>query len=128
MYDISVPKVTTLYSVVVPGTPGSQSTQICRYDDGTSDTLELPMASTAFISGKNMFEGLAKEYKSVAVRGRVKYAPYPFVWISKARTHETGLGIVYEGKELPLEELPEWSEEKVKVLPMVSPFLSVPFI
>jgi hypothetical protein len=31
----------------------------------------------------------------------------------------TGLGILSEGKELPLEELPGWSEDGFKVLPMV---------
>lgn len=125
LYDLSPPKVTTLYSVVTPScsSPSSNSNsthQTCLYDDGTSDKLDLPTASTVFISGKNMFEGLEKEYRSVAVRGRVKYAPWPYVWMSTARAHETGLGIVCEGREVPFEELPEWREEKIKVLPFVS--------
>lgn len=121
LYDLSPPKVTTLYGVVVPGSESPGTTlQTCRYDDGTSDTLDVPTASTVFISGKNMFEGLEREWRSVAVRGRVRYAPYPYVWMSTARAHETGLGIVCEGREVPLEELPEWKEERVKVLPFVS--------
>lgn len=40
--------------------------------------------------------------------------------MSQAKAHSTGLAIECEGKELPLEKLPEWQDEKVKVLPMVS--------
>lgn len=32
----------------------------------------------------------------------------------------TGLGIESEDLELPLENLPEWEQEKVKVFPVVS--------
>lgn len=67
-----------------------------------------------------MFEDLSPEEKSLAVRTKVRYAPHPYVWMSKARSNEMGLGLVSEGKELPLEELPEWEESKIKTLPMVS--------
>lgn len=43
------------------------------------------------------------------------------MWMSKAHALPTGLGIEDEGLELPLEELPEWEESKVKVFPMVRP-------
>ncbi|KAJ4496919.1 hypothetical protein C8R41DRAFT_236503 [Lentinula lateritia] len=36
LYDLSPPRVTTLYAVRVPEGPN----QICRYDDGTGDGLE----------------------------------------------------------------------------------------
>ncbi len=35
------------------------------------------------------------------------------------------LGIESEGLELPLEELPEWSEDKLKILPVVRLFASL---
>ncbi len=45
LYDLSPPKVTTLYAIRVPQGPK----QTCRYDDGTGDTLPVPLGTTAFI-------------------------------------------------------------------------------
>ena len=115
LYDLNPPKVTTLYGLTVP----AGEKQVCRYDDGTGDELEVPLGTTAFVSGRTMFDILPKELKSLAVRAKVKYAPHPYVWMAPAHAMSTGLGIESEGLELPLEELPEWSEEKRKILPVV---------
>jgi hypothetical protein len=117
LYNLSPPKVTTLYSVKVPG--GERQT--VRYDDGTSDELEVPLGTTAFVSGATMFDILPRELKSLAVRTKVKYAPHPYVWMAPARALATGLGITSDGLEMPLNELPEWEESKVKTYPVVSP-------
>ncbi|KAK4687520.1 xanthine dioxygenase, partial [Tremellales sp. Uapishka_1] len=114
LYALSPPKVTTLYAVKVP----SGDEQTCRYDDGTGDEVKVPLGGTVFVSGKNMFDILPAELKSLAVRTKVKYAPHPYVWMSKAHALPTGLGIENEDLELPLEELPEWEESKVKLFPM----------
>lgn len=66
-----------------------------------------------------MFEILPPELKSLAVRSKVRYAPHPYVWMAPARSNTTGLGLLTEDKELPLNELPEWSEDKIKSFPMV---------
>lgn len=115
LYDLSPPKVTTLYGVTVPQGPH----QTVRYDDGTGDELEVPLGTTAFVDGKNMFDILPPELKSVAVRTRVRYAPHPYVWMAPAHALPTGLGIMAEGLEMSYDELPPWEESKVKVLPMV---------
>ena len=115
LYDLSPPKVTTLYGISVPQGPK----QVCRYDDGTGDELEVPLGTTAFVSGKTMFEILPPELKSLAVRSRAKYAPHPFVWMAPARAKSTGLGIETEGLEMSLDELPPWDESKIQVLPLV---------
>ncbi|KAJ3851003.1 hypothetical protein EV368DRAFT_66113 [Lentinula lateritia] len=102
LYDLSPPRVTTLYAVRVPEGPN----QICRYDDGTGDELEVPLATTAFVSGQTMFQLLPSELKkSVAVWTNVKYAPHPYVWMAPAHAKSTGLGIESEGLETPLEQL-----------------------
>jgi hypothetical protein len=116
LYDLDPPKVTTLYGVTVPEGP----TQVCRYDDGTGDELPVPLGTTAFVSGRTMFDILPKEYKSLAVRSKVKYAPHPYVWMAPANAMSTGLGIESEGLELPPDEVPAWEEAKIKVLPIVS--------
>ncbi|KJA19244.1 hypothetical protein HYPSUDRAFT_144093 [Hypholoma sublateritium FD-334 SS-4] len=115
LYDLNPPKVTTLYGLTVP----AGEKQVCRYDDGTGDELEVPLGTTAFVSGHTMFEILPKEMKSLAVRTKVKYAPHPYVWMAPAHAMSTGLGIESEGLELPLEELPEWSEDKLKIFPIL---------
>ncbi|KAG9313892.1 taurine catabolism dioxygenase [Chiua virens] len=115
LYDYNPPRVTTLYGIKVPkGDP-----QTVRYDDGTGDELSVPLGTTAFVSGKTMFGILPPELKSVAVRTSVRYAPHPYVWMSPSHALPTALGIQSEGLELPLDELPEWDESKVKTFPMV---------
>ncbi|KAK0222612.1 hypothetical protein EDD85DRAFT_861781 [Armillaria nabsnona] len=115
LYDLSPPRVTTLYGIDVPTGPQ----QVCRYDDGTGDELRVPLGTTAFVSGKTMFDILPPELKSLAVRSKVKYAPHPYVWMAPAHAMSTGLGIESEGLELPLSELPPWEEAKQKILPIL---------
>ncbi|KAG5719514.1 putative dioxygenase [Termitomyces sp. T112] len=115
LYDLSPPKATTLYGLVVPKGPQ----QVCRYDDGTGDELRVPLGTTAFVSGKTIFDMLPAELKSLAVRSKVKYAPHPYVWMAHARAVSTGLGIETEGLEVPFDELPPWEEAKCKTLPVV---------
>ncbi|KAF4606103.1 hypothetical protein EYR38_000148 [Pleurotus pulmonarius] len=115
LYQYAPPKVTTLYGLRVPEGGG----QIIRYDDGTGDELSAPLATTAFVSGKIMFDILPPELKSLAVRSRAKYALHPFVWMSRARASPTGLGMESEGLELTPSELPPWDESKQKLYPMV---------
>jgi Taurine catabolism dioxygenase TauD, TfdA family len=71
------------------------------------------------VSGATMFDILPRELQSLAVRAKVRYAPHPYVWMAPARSNTTGLGLLTEGKELEFSELPEWSEDKIKVIPMV---------
>ncbi|KAH7915747.1 taurine catabolism dioxygenase [Hygrophoropsis aurantiaca] len=115
LYDYSPPRVTTLYGITVPQGPQ----QKVRYDDGTGDELTVPLGTTAFVSGKKMFDLLPPKLKSLAVRTKVRYAPHPYVWMAPARAVSTGLGIENDGLELPLNELPEWEESKVMTLPIL---------
>ena len=116
-YNFSPPKITTLYAVKVP----VGKNQVVRYDDGTSDELEVPLGTTAFVYGATMFDILPPELKSLAVRSKVRYAPHPYVWMAPSRALSTGLGIVSDGLEMDLNKLPEWEESKVKTYPVVSP-------
>lgn len=115
LYDLSPPKVTTLYGLKVPSGPP----QTLRYDDGTGEELPVPLGTTAFISTRTTFNSLPKTLQSLAVRTKVKYAPHPYVWMAPARSRSTGLGLETEGKELALSELPEWEESKIKIFPML---------
>lgn len=119
LYDLCPPFVTSLYGIAVPQ---GRHTQTLRYDDGTGDELpDVPLGTTAFVSGQTMFEILPEEWKSVAVRTKVRYAPRPYEWMAPARARSTGLGLETEGLEVPVNELPAWEECKIKTYPMVSP-------
>lgn len=114
LYDLAPPVVTTLLAVKVPG--GRRQT--VRYDDGTGDELDVPLGTTAFVSGEEMYDALSDEDKEFVRTTRVEYAPHPYIWMSTARSRSDGLGLVSEGKELPLDQLPPIDEEKIQILPM----------
>ncbi|KAF2760499.1 Clavaminate synthase-like protein [Pseudovirgaria hyperparasitica] len=115
LYDLNPPRATTLMAVRVP----EGRTQTLRYDDGTGDELTVPLGTTAFVSGYTMYDILSDDDKAFARTTKVEYAPHPYVWMSSARSRSTGLGLVSEGKELSLDQLPPVDESKIQVLPMV---------
>ncbi|EAU34048.1 conserved hypothetical protein [Aspergillus terreus NIH2624] len=115
LYDFYPPRVTTLLAVKVP----KGRRQTLRYDDGSGETLDVPLGTTAFVSGEKMFDMLSPEDKEFVLNSRIEYAPHPYIWMSSARALPTGLGMYSEGKELPLSELPPIDESKIQILPMV---------
>jgi len=116
LYEHAPANVTVLYAIRVPTGPE----QTVRYDDGSGDELSVPLGTTAFVSGKTIFDILPRELKNLAVRCRARSAPHAFEWMRTARAVSTGLGLESEGLEKPLEELSEWEEAKVKTYPFVS--------
>ncbi|KAI7857809.1 hypothetical protein BDC45DRAFT_499427 [Circinella umbellata] len=115
LYKLNPPKVTSLFGFKNP----EPRRQTVVYDDSTDDTLDVQLGTTAFISGQHAFEILPQDLKELAFRTKVKYAPHPYLWMSKARSRSTGLGMVSEGKELSEEELPPIEEEAIKIYPML---------
>ncbi|CBF89386.1 TauD/TfdA family dioxygenase [Aspergillus nidulans FGSC A4] len=115
LYGLNPPIVTTLLAVKVPG--GRRQT--VRYDDGSGETMDVPLGTTAFASGERMFELLSEEDKEFALSSRVEYAPHPYIWMSPARSLPTGLGLHSDDLELPLSELPPIDESAIQILPMV---------
>jgi len=73
LYDLSPPKVTTLYALGVP----KGEAQTLRYDDGTGEELAVPLGTTAFVSGATMFDIMSPEEKSLVVRMKVRYVSLP---------------------------------------------------
>ena len=115
LYKLQPPKVTTLLALEVP----ENRPQTVLYDDGSGDTLQVPLGATAFVSGARAFRDLSPEQQALALRTSVRYAPHPYVWIKQARANPTGLGLVSEGKELPRNALPPYQAEEVVTLPLV---------
>jgi alpha-ketoglutarate-dependent taurine dioxygenase len=114
LYALNPPKVTSLMAVKVP----AGRCQTLRYDDGTGEELNVPLGTTAFVSGQNMYDILSPEDQEFVRNAKVEYAPHPYIWMSPARSRSDGLGMVSDSLELPLEELPPIDEKDIKILPM----------
>jgi xanthine dioxygenase len=115
LYDYHPPKVTTLLALTVP----KDRPQTVLYDDGSGDTLEVSLGTTAFVSGYTAFERLSEAQRAWALKTKARYAPHPYIWMKRARSLGNGLGLVSEGRELGRDELPEVDEAKIMTLPLV---------
>ena len=114
LYDLNPPKVTSLLAVSVP----KGRTQTLRYDDGTGDELQVPLGTTAFVSGYKMYDILSAADKDFVRTSRIEYAPHPYIWMSAAKSRSDGLGLLSEGLESDLSQLPPVDEAKIQILPM----------
>lgn len=114
LYDLAPPIATALLAVKVP----KGRRQTCRYDDGTGDELDVPLGTTAFVSGETMYNILSDDDKEFVRTTKVEYAPHPYIWMYPAKSRSDGLGLVSQQKELPLSDLPPIDESKIQILPM----------
>lgn len=114
LYGLAPPRVTSLLAVRVP----AGRRQTCRYDDGTGDELDVPLGTTAFVSGYRMYDILSDEDKAFVRSSKVEYAAHPYIWMSGARSRSDGLGMESESRELSEADLPPVEQDKIQVLPM----------
>jgi alpha-ketoglutarate-dependent taurine dioxygenase len=115
LYAYHPPQVTTLLALQVP----ENRPQTVIYGDGTGDTLDVSLGTTAFISAYTAFERLSPEWQAFALSAQARYAPHPYIWMKNARSLSNGLGLFSEGRELVRSELPEVDEGNVMTLPLV---------
>jgi alpha-ketoglutarate-dependent taurine dioxygenase len=115
LYELHPPKVTSLLAIRVP----EARRQTVVYDDGTGDVLDVPLGTTAFVSGAKAFDTLSPDAQAWALRTSARYAPHPYVWMKHARARSNGLGLVTEGRELSKSELPPFEDGKITTLPLV---------
>ena len=92
--------------------------QTCRHDDGSGEELDVPLGTTAFVSGYTMYDILSESDKKFVRGTRVEYAPHPYVWMSSAKSRPDGLGMESDDLEIPLASLPLIEEDKIQILPM----------
>jgi xanthine dioxygenase len=88
-----------------------------RYDDGSGEELDVPVGTTPFVSGYRMYDLPSDSQKEFARTSRIGYGPHPSVWMSPAKSRSDGLGMISDGLELPLENLPPIDESKIQILP-----------
>ncbi|KAI1339805.1 alpha-ketoglutarate dependent xanthine dioxygenase [Xylariaceae sp. FL0016] len=105
--------VTTLHSLKIPELPD----QKIRFPDG--EIMPIAAGATAFFSGARAFQLLSAEEREFALNTTVRYAPRAYEWIRDCKATDDGLTIAKVGKEKNLDELPDWSWDKVHSFPMV---------
>ncbi|EHK22994.1 uncharacterized protein TRIVIDRAFT_191588 [Trichoderma virens Gv29-8] len=114
LYGDPLPIATTILAVTLP----KRRMQTVRYDDGTGDELLVPLGTIAFASGETMYDLLSEEDKAFVRSTRVEYAAHPYIWMGRAKSHPTGLGLISEGKELDDDQLPPVDPASIQILPM----------
>lgn len=72
-------------------------------------------------SGARAFSLLAPKEQEFALNTTVTYAPQAYEYIRHCKSSEDGLTIPTMGKEVPLDELSEWSWDKVAEHPVSPP-------
>ena len=115
MYELDPPRVTSLFAARVP----LGRRQTLRYDDGSDESLDVPLGTTAFISGYRMFDLLSDEDKAWVLESYVEYAAHPYIWMSQCKARSNGLGLFSDGLELDASQLPPVNEAKIRRYPMV---------
>lgn len=72
----------------------------------------------AVFSGARAFELLTPEEQEFALNTTVTYAPQAYEYIRQCKASEDGLTIPSMGKEVPTDQLSEWSWDKVAEHPV----------
>jgi alpha-ketoglutarate-dependent taurine dioxygenase len=80
--------------------------------------MTLSRGSTAFVSSYTMYDLLSDADKEFARTTKVQYAPHPYIWMSGCASRSNGLGLLSQGRELPVSQLPPIDPAKIKILPM----------
>lgn len=90
-----------------------------RWDDGTGRTMQCQPGGTAFFSGEQLYGLLPDDEKDLVDNSYWEPGPHPFAWMGTRRLRSSGMGLAPGGETVPLEDLPEWSPDKVYKFPMV---------
>ncbi|KAL1631110.1 hypothetical protein SLS56_004498 [Neofusicoccum ribis] len=114
LYERLPGEVTILHGVRIPKVPD----QKIKFENGEEKTIAA--GSTAFFSGARVFNLLTPEEKEFAMNTTVTYAPQAYEYIRNCKCSADGLTIPTFGKETPLEELSEWTQEHVAEYPLTT--------
>ncbi|CAI7621547.1 hypothetical protein N7533_013140 [Penicillium manginii] len=106
-------EVTILHSIRIPNVPD----QKIKFPDGKEK--QIGAGATAFFSGARAFALLSPDEQEFALNTTVTYAPQAYEYIRQCKASEDGLTIPTMGREVAVEELSEWSWDKVAEHPMV---------
>ncbi|KAI9731053.1 MAG: hypothetical protein M1834_005516 [Cirrosporium novae-zelandiae] len=115
MYERHPAWFTTLRCIKLPTGPDVT----INWDNETGYAMKSKPGRTAFFSNFQLYELLNDEEKKMCDNSWVEYAPHPYMWIENCKANSNGLGLVTQGKEHTLAELPEIDPAKIKKYPFV---------
>ena len=110
LYEREPPHFTALRAVRLPKGPDIT----IQWDDGSGLSMKSPPGRTLFFSNCQLYGMLSEEEKVTAENSWAEYAPYPYMWMENCKGNNNGLGVVAQGKEHKMEEMPEWKEESIR--------------
>jgi xanthine dioxygenase len=112
LYEREPPHFTALRAVILPVGPDLT----VNWDDGSGLSMKAKPGQTAFFSNVQLYELLSEEEKIMAENSSVEYAPFPYMWLENCKGNSNGLGLVTQGKEHTMDEMPEWKPEFIKTV------------
>jgi hypothetical protein len=129
LYESRPGFVTSLHAIEVPQIPdqklqfpGGQNMNIpagatiCKeHKNATGIITEL---TNLVFSGARNFELLSPDEQEFATNTTVQYAPRAYEWIRDCKATPDGLTIEKMGREKALDQLPEWTWDKVQSFPV----------
>lgn len=107
--------MTTLHGIKIPQGPPIT----VRWDDGSNNTMEIQAGTTAFLCGAAAYRRMTPTQQQLLQHSRVQYAPHPFRKHAAVRGRSNGMGQLSEGREVPLEDIPAYDEDKICTYPML---------
>ena len=110
LYENDPAYFTTLRAIKLPKGPDLT----IRWDDNSGFSMKTKPGRTAFFSTSQLYNLLTEEEKVLVDNSSVEYAPRPYLWTENCRGHSNGMGLVNQGKEKKLEELPEYNPTFIK--------------
>ncbi|KAH7028929.1 alpha-ketoglutarate dependent xanthine dioxygenase [Microdochium trichocladiopsis] len=113
LYERLPGRVTLIHGVKVP----TGQTQRIELESG--ENLHVAPGASAFVSGAKAFSLLSSAEQEFALNTTIQYAPRAYEWIRDCKATSDGLTIARVGDERALDDLPEWSWDKVQSHPMV---------
>jgi xanthine dioxygenase len=112
LYEREPPHFTALRAIKLPTGPDLT----VNWDDGSGLSMKVKPGQTAFFSNVQLYELLSEEEKIVAENSWVEYAPFPYMWIENCKGNSNGLGLVTQGMEHRMDEMPEFKPEFIKTV------------
>lgn len=121
LYEREPPHFTALRAVKLPVLPAPLPAEAgpelrVHWDDGSGLSMAARPGRTAFFSSVQLYGLLGAAERAAAESSWVEYAPFPYLWIEECHGNSTGLGLVTQGREHAMQDMPEWKPEFIKTV------------
>lgn len=113
LYNAPPPFCGSLLAIKTP----KGADQVLRFDNiNGKGEINVAPGATAYFNASQAYQLLTEEQKAIADNSLITYAPHAFSWIAGCKATSDGSSIVSEGKEVPLDNLPPWTDDRMKTM------------